>query len=550
MSWVSGREKKVCSSGYQRRFRQVLSFDSAYRVVVAIVLPVALLFVLLTTLQANPPTRAGGLEYASSSDAGGSNVIIPIPESGAYHGAVTDLDELDKLECSVGRKFSLLKIYQAFWHERFFDDLADHIDSRGAVVFLNLDPVIDDDPSSLVSEVDLNACQVLSGDYDNTIITFAAQIRNWEQPLLLSFAGEMNGDWAGWSGAKNFGPDCSRTYTETSDLYGQYGCVTPTIECTDGPERYRDMYRHIHDIFATEGVTNVTWVWVVNHEPFPDDGMHPWNQLTNYYPGDAYADVISVDGYNWGRDELGGWRTFDEVFSETLTTLSNTYPTKPLIIGEFASAEGTTPISKANWITNAYNRITSTWPSIKAVVWYNSPEGGDPTFPITSSIESLRAYREAVADPFFIGDSVWCCYLPLIRREIPLDYCTDKGNGSTDVVTAPHRTLQMVRFEFKKRHVFPNGMRYGFSLWEVEICDLNACIPHEELTATASSWQSDTDCFNCVPSKVVDGNPGTRWASEWSEPQYLTVTFVRPYVVDRIVLHWEQAYATEYCVTE
>jgi hypothetical protein len=525
-------------------------FDSAYRIVVAIVLPVTFLLVLLAALQANPPTQARDLEYASSSDVDRSSDIVPIPESGAYHGAVTDLAGLDELECSVGKKFSLLKIYQAFWHEGFFDNLADRIDSHGAVVFLNLDPVIDDDPSSLVSEVNLNACQVLSGDYDNMVITFATQIKNWEQPLLLSSAGEMNADWPGWAGAKNFGPDCSRTYTETSDLYGHYGCVTPTIKCADGPERYRDMYRHIHDIFTTEGVTNVTWVWVVNHESFPDDGVHPWNQLTNYYPGDAYVDVISVDGYNWGRDELGGWRTFDEVFSETLTTLSNTYPTKPLIIGEFASAEGTTPLSKANWITDAYSRITSTWPSIKAVVWYNSPVGGDPTFPITSSAESLRAYREAVADPFFVGDGVWCCYLPLIRREIPLDYCTDNGNGNTEVVTVPHRTLQRVLFEFKKRRTFPNGKRYGFSLWEVEICGLDTCIPFEEKTATASSWEDSEHCPDCVPAKAVDGNLDTRWASEWSEPQYLTITFAKSYVVDRIILHWEQAYATEYCVTE
>jgi hypothetical protein len=536
----------------------VLSLDSAYRTIVAIVLPVTFLLVLLAALQANPPTQAGGLEYARSSNVGRSNDIVPIPESGAYHGALTDLDRLGELECSVGKKFSLLKIYQAFWHKGFFDDLANRIDSHGAVVFLNLDPVIDDDPSSLVSEVNLNACQVLSGDYDNTIITFATQIKNWEQPLLFSFAGEMNGDWAGWSGAKNFGPGCSQTYTETSDLYGQYGCVTETIECADGPERYRDMYRHIHDIFATEGVTNVTWVWVVNHESFPDDGVHLWNQLTNYYPGDAYVDVISVDGYNWGRDELGGWRTFDEVFSETLTILSNTYPTKPLIIGEFASAEGTTPISKANWITNAYSSITSTWPSIKAVVWYNSPKGGDPTFPITSSIESLRAYREVIADPFFIGDSECCyLYLPLIRKEIPLNYCTDNNSCEYDpwpycreTITVPHRTLQRVHFDLKKRRVFPNGKQYGFSLWEVEICGPDICIPSDEMIATASSWENSEHCRDCVPAKAVDGNQATRWASEWSEPQYLTITFDRPYVVDHIILHWEQAYATEYCVTE
>jgi hypothetical protein len=540
----------VRSTGRPHKLSLMRLLSAAGRVVAALFLPLALLIVLLATLQTDRPTAVAALPHAGSSGTEAGNGVIPFPPSGAYLGAVTDLDALDRLECSLGKRFSLLKIYQAFWHERFFEDLAGRIDSRGVVLFQSLDPVIDNDPSSLVSEADLNACQVLSGDYDETISTFAAQIKNWGQPLLLSFAGEMNGDWAGWSGANNFGPDCGQTYTETPDLYGQYGCDMPTTVCADGPERYRDMYRHIRDIFAAESVANASWVWVVNHESFPDEEMHSWNRPVNYYPGDAYVDVISVDGYNWGRDELGGWQTFDLVFSQTLATLSHTYPTKPLIIGEFASVEGTTPISKSNWISDAYNRIASTWPGIKAVVWYNSSEGGNPTFPITSSAESFRAYREAVSDSYFISDGAWCDYLPLIRREIPLHYCTDQGNGNTEIFTVPHRTLQRVRFEFQKRRVLPNGKRYGFSLWEVEICDRNHCIPHQELTATASSWQDDKSCSNCAPDKVVDGDTDTRWSSDWSEPQSLTIAFTRPYLVERIILHWEQAYATAYCVTE
>ena len=67
--------------------------------------------------------------------------------------------------------------------------------------------------------------------------------------------------------------------------------------------------------------------------------------------------------YNWGDDGPGGcpvdagWKTFDQIFSATLTSLSNTHPTKPFMLGEFASVEGTDPMSKANWITDAYNRI-------------------------------------------------------------------------------------------------------------------------------------------------------------------------------------------------
>ncbi len=320
---------------------------------------------------------------------------------------------IDDFERMAGKKLSVIKVYQAFDHEGFYEHFAEFICcERGAFEFVSFDPTFE-------SSGDLNACEVLSGDYDSIVVTFAQQIKRWGRPLMLSSIGEMNGTWAGWSGALNFGSDCV-PYTQVSDLYGHYGCIDANdIGCADGPERYRDVFRHIHDIFEDEGVTNVAWVWVVNHEPFPKTD---WNQFDNYYPGDEYVDIISVDGYNWGDDGPGGcpvdveWKSFNQVFSAALTSLSSThYPTKPLIIGEFASAEGTDPMSKATWITDAFESIKSDWPQIKAVVWYNPP--GDCSFPVTSSLESTQAYSQALADPYFIGTRVCCpIYLPIILK--------------------------------------------------------------------------------------------------------------------------------------
>jgi beta-mannanase len=169
------------------------------------------------------------------------------------------------------------------------------------------------------------------------------------------------------------------------------------------------MYRHIHDIFAAEGVTNVEWAWVVNHESIPNE---EWNHVDNYYPGDEYVDIISVDGYNWGHGGFGGWKTFDEIFGAMLMHLSSTHPTQPLVIGEFASVEGTDPMSKANWITDAYSRIESDWPQIKAALWFNFPG----KFTVGTSPESIQAYREAIADPYFTSDRVYCIYLPVILK--------------------------------------------------------------------------------------------------------------------------------------
>ncbi len=45
---------------------------------------------------------------------------------------------------------------------------------------------------------------------------------------------------------------------------------------------------------------------------------------------------------------------------------------------------------------------------------------------------------------------------------------------------------------------------------------------------------------------AVDGNFGTRWASEFSDPQAITVKLNGIYQVDSIMLYWEDAYSSDY----
>jgi hypothetical protein len=511
------------------------------RIVAAMVLAATLLVALLLTLQAKLPSQAASSESIANSPSMSNDIL---PEDGAYLGVVIPLEQLDAFECMVGKKHKVIKIYQHFHNGVFYEDFADFIHRRGALEFLSFDPTVESG--------DLDSCEVLSGDYDSIVVTFAQHIKSWGKPLILSTAGEMNGNWAGWSGTYNFGSDCV-THTQVSNLYSHYGCTdAERIECADGPERYRDMYRHIYDIFASQGVTNVTWAWVVNHKSIPDK---EWNHFANYYPGDDYVDIISVDGYNWGNDGPSGcpvdagWETFDQVFSAALTSLSSTpFPTKPLIIGEFASVEGTDPMSKAHWISDAYSRIKTDWPQIKAAIWFNLSQE-DCSFPIESSPESIRAYREAIADPHFVGDSAWCfSYLPLVLKQFTstLPLCTDSGRGGTETIAIePSSTIKGIHIDLTERAL----QDYGFSLREVEIYGPGTGNLAIGATAKASSWQDSPGCYGCSPDKAIDGNINTRWGSDWSEPQWLSITFAAPLAINRIVLKWEAAYAKKYCVT-
>jgi hypothetical protein len=55
---------------------------------------------------------------------------------------------------------------------------------------------------------------------------------------------------------------------------------------------------------------------------------------------------------------------------------------------------------------------------------------------------------------------------------------------------------------------------------------------------------SSTEGAGTPASAAVDGDPGTRWASAWSDPQWLQVDLGASADISQVTLNWEAAYAT------
>ncbi len=62
---------------------------------------------------------------------------------------------------------------------------------------------------------------------------------------------------------------------------------------------------------------------------------------------------------------------------------------------------------------------------------------------------------------------------------------------------------------------------------------------------TASSVQPSSPW---AAANAVDGNPGTRWSSAFSDPQWLEVDLGATHTVTKVVLSWERAYATAFLI--
>jgi hypothetical protein len=209
---------------------------------------------------------------------------------------------------------------------------------------------------------------ILSGSQNAIIDDFARSAKAYGKPFFLRFAHEMNGDWYGWSGAKN-GND---------------------------PSKYVAAWQYVWNRFQALGATNVIWVWCPNGDSVP--GLS-WNDLNNYYPGDAYVDWVGVDFYGlmWGNQDPG--LMMDKVYV-------NYGSRKPIMVGETAAADCThyatgVTMTKDAWITRFFTDL-STRPNIKAFFWFNENKEADWRITSCPSPASQNAYRAAVADVRFV----------------------------------------------------------------------------------------------------------------------------------------------------
>jgi hypothetical protein len=128
---------------------------------------------------------------------------------------------------------------------------------------------------------------------------------------------------------------------------------------------------------------------------FPDE---PWNDWTKAYPGDDYVDWVGFDGYNWGKAQSwSNWQVFKYLFREQMRRARKLWPTKPIMIAEFASTEQGG--DKAAWIKEIPGYLKTSMRDIDALVWFDLKKETD--WRINSSEKSLAAFKAIMKDPIF-----------------------------------------------------------------------------------------------------------------------------------------------------
>ncbi len=128
-------------------------------------------------------------------------------------------------------------------------------------------------------------------------------------------------------------------------------------------------------------------------------------------------------------------------------------------------------------------------------------------------------------------------------------YVDHAGNGGTDDIKNLSGTGRYVRIYSTHRTT-----QYGVSLWEIEVygstnpnCAQPAGCAESQLSTsgtTASSVENNNS--NLAASKATDGNLGTRWSSQFSDPQWLKIDLGSNRHISRVVLYWETAASKHY----
>jgi hypothetical protein len=260
----------------------------------------------------------------------------------AADGAPASLKPVDQFAAKAGKNPNLIEFYSAFG-DQYEAQLVQKTWNAGALAYIAWEPM----KTSLSS--------IAAGKYDAYIRQYADSVKQLNLPVAISFAHEMNGFWYPWG----------------------------TKHAT--AKQFVSAWKHVHDIFAQEGATQVIWVWSPNAiNPMPSVRLAP------YWPGDAYVDWVGVIGY-YG---LYGPATYKTLYQPTMTQI-RAFTRKPFIIAETASEGGARkPADIADLFLG-----TAKHPDVIGFVWFNFLKETD--WRITSSPEAAAAFRRQAQNPRF-----------------------------------------------------------------------------------------------------------------------------------------------------
>jgi mannan endo-1,4-beta-mannosidase len=265
------------------------------------------------------------------------------PFTGVFEtNALSSFSLVREFAAATGAHPQVVASYNGWWVP-FNTALAGDEHAIGATPLVQIDPQ------------GINVAWIASGRYDTYLRSFAAAVKTFGHPVILSFGHEMNGGWYGWGD----------------------GRTKPSV--------FISAWRHIVTVFRGEGAANVTWLWTVNAVNAASAPMRQW------WPGAAYVNWVGMDGYYYYRSS-----TYQDVFGRTVAEI-RTFTADPVLIAETGIAPNP---DAAEQVTGLFDGIRAD--HLLGAVWFDQSEHKPPyhlAWRLETDPPALAAYRAAVKTP-------------------------------------------------------------------------------------------------------------------------------------------------------
>ncbi len=329
--------------------------------------------------------------------------LLPPPSNKIYFGAFPDFGgSEDRVSTKRVHDFEKLVDHNLTWamfSQNWFEGITypkahiHAIHEAGAIPYVRLMPRSDESQGHAEPRFSLQ--RIIDGDFDANLTRWAQDAKADGIPILVDFAVEMNGDWFPWSGVFNGGAK--------TDGYGD-------ATYPDGPERYRDAYRHIIDLFRAEGVRHITWMF---HPNLASEPSKTWNAPAKYYPGDDYIDWVGFSLYGAQTpDEEWEGLGFGEQLRDGCRAFKAISDTKPRAVLEFGVMDHHKDGNKTAWLDDAFSTILhndcTTFQAISP--WHEKWQNDDESWSdlrLDSSPEVTATVRRWLSDPRFASKPVF-----------------------------------------------------------------------------------------------------------------------------------------------
>lgn len=281
--------------------------------------------------------------------------------------------ELASLERALDYTFPVVLYYRHLPTHGFPTEVMQENYEAGRLVELTLQLTDNNNEDMYAPSPMLEICR---GHMDEELRAWARAAARFGHPFLFRLNNEMNSDWTSYGGVVNL---CD-------------------------PQLFVSVWQRVFRIFREEGADNCIWIFNPNDRQAPPSR---WNNSLAYYPGNGYAHLIGVTGYNNGTyytQWAEQWREFQDIYDLIWDEYSPHFAAFPWIITEFASSG--VGGDKVAWMDRMFDHIGD-YPNIRIAVWFSHADfddahGGVParTYWLDETPETLAAFRRGLDKQF------------------------------------------------------------------------------------------------------------------------------------------------------